>query len=502
MPAFLIPRRLQNLGAAPRAIVLACTAAVVGLACGRVAISHYGTPAVELMIGVPILIAVTARPLVTTVALAALLGSIFAYDYLPRVNVPGHPPINVADVLLAIVVGATIWRRPWNKWPPAVRRYSWILIALLVLTGISSVGLALQGHAQARTAILGYRNLLYLALPLTIALELSSDRLWRPLLDGAIALAAIVSILSVAADASGSVASFVTHFSASSVTSISSPDSFTSTSRIRLPGLFFAYAMCIPTVVMVLTVRDRWRALRLGALVLMVGAIGVSLNRNMYFGVVIGLLVAIMVGGPQLRHRALLSIAIVVAVTALVVESVKPAATAEIAQRAGSALSSQVLTSGSAQARAIEFRFALRSIAKHPLGGVGWLEPYGLDVSDLGVGTGPRVYVEDIYLHLATDYGIPAALAFLLLPCFLLLYGVKRAGAAADPFDRAILGGAIGAVVALLLSCLVGTYLQAPDSTASFAIALGLLLAAALRATPRTSTSPAPGSTAALPAAP
>jgi hypothetical protein len=240
--------------------------------------------------------------------------------------------------------------------------------------------------------------------------------------------------------------------------------------------------MCIPTLVMILTVKDRWRPLRIGALLLMIVAIAVSLNRNMYFGGAVGLLVAVLIGGSQLRYRVILTAAVAVACTVLVVESVKPAATTEIAQRAGSALSSQVLSSGSAQARALEFHFAFLSISRHPLDGVGWLQDYGLDS---GTGSGPRVFVEDLYIHMATDYGVPAAIAFLLVPGFLLLYGIRRASSAANPIDRAVLAGAVGALVALLLSCLVGTYLQSPDSTASFAAVCGLVLGAGLRATPR-----------------
>jgi hypothetical protein len=478
MPAFFFPRRLLSIGGTTRTLLLACVAAVLGIVGGRVAISHYGMPAIELLIAVPFLIAITPRPLVAFILLAGLLGSAFAYGDLPRVNVPGHPPINVADVLLAIVVGATIWRRPWRDWPPAVRGYTFALLLLLALASISSVQLALLGHAAARSSILGYRNLLYLGLPLTIALEFSG-RLWRPLLNGLVGLGALAAILSIAAAASGGVAHVVSNLSPAAVMEVGG------SSRVRLPGLFLAYAMSIPTLVMVVTLKDRWRGLRIVALALMIAAMAVSLNRNMYFGGVIGLVVAILVGGTQLRQRVLLAVVLAAATTVLVVESVKPGVATEIEQRAGSALTTQVLSTGSAQARAIEFQYAFRSIAKHPWAGVGWLQSYGLDVSDLGAGSGPRVYVEDLYIHLATDYGIPAALAFLLAPGFLLYFGIRRAARAANPFDRAILAGTIGALVALLLSCLVGTYLQAPDSTASFAATCGLVLAAGLRATPR-----------------
>lgn len=479
MSAFSPPRRQLSIGIVPRTVLLSGAAAVLGVASARVAISHYGPTAIELLIAVPVLIFVVPRPFVAAIFLLALLGSIFEYGVLPRANLPGHPPINVADVLLAVVVAGTIWRQPWRTWPPAVRGYTVALVVLVLLASISSVEIALHGADPARAAALGLRNLLYLALALTIALEFSG-RLWRPLLNVAVALAAIVSIISIATAASGGIAQLVSHVNPLAVANFSTDTG--STSRVRLPGLFFAYAMCIPTLVLALTVKDRLRGLRIAALFLIVAAIAISLNRNMYFGAVLGLLVTILVGGPRLRHRVLLTGIIALATLVLVVESVKPGVATEIEQRAGSGLSSQVLSTGSAQARALEFHFAFMSIASHPWDGVGWMQDYGLEA---GTGSGPRVFVEDLYVHLATDYGIPAAIAFLLVPGFLLFYGLRRVRVAVDPVDRAFLAAAIGAVVALLLSCLVGTYLQSPDSTASFAAACGLLLAAGVRASPR-----------------
>jgi O-antigen ligase len=258
------------------------------------------------------------------------------------------------------------------------------------------------------------------------------------------------------------------------------------TSRIRLPGLFLVYAMTIPTLVLVLLVKDRWRSLRIVALALMVGAIAVSLNRNMYFGGVAGLLVTLLAGGGRLRYRFLISAVTIAAIVAVVVQStVAPAVTAEIGTRAKSALSSQVLSTRSAQTRSDEFSNALTSIAHHPWTGVGWFQNYGS--YELGV---PRLGVEDWYLHLATDLGIPVALAFLLIPAVLLSYGLGRARRAAAPLDRALVAAGMGALVALLLSCLVGSYLQDPNSMTAFGFACGFLLSAALRATPKGEPSP------------
>jgi len=76
------------------------------------------------------------------------------------------------------------------------------------------------------------------------------------------------------------------------------------TARVRLDGLYFIYSMLIPTLVMVLLLKDRWRRLRFAALLLIIAAIALSLNRNMYGGALVGLLLAALLGGPRVRHRS------------------------------------------------------------------------------------------------------------------------------------------------------------------------------------------------------
>jgi hypothetical protein len=482
MTTFSHPTRQLNAGRPVRIAALACVAAVVGVAGGRVAISHYGLPAIELLVFLPLLMFVATRPFVGCVLLLLVMASVFSYGALPRATLPGHPPINVADILLIVVVGGTLWRRPWHTWPPAVQRFSWVLALLLLVALLPTIRLSLMGRTDFRFAVLGFKTLLYVSVAVTVALECSQG-LWRPLVGAAIAFAAVLSIMSLLAAASSGFANVLTNLDANAV---QHAGALGATARIRLQGLFFVYAMLLPTLAMVFIARDRWRIWRIAALLLMIAAVGVSLNRNMYFGGAIGLLVAVLIGGPRLRHQVLISVVSVVAILAIVVESaVLPAATAEIAQRAQSALSSQVLATNSAQTRSDEFSHALTAIGQNPWYGVGWQQFYGSYD-----GHTPREGVEDWYLHIATDLGIPVALVWLLLPAVLLVYGVKRARLAAEPSDRALIGAGVGAVVSLLLSCLVGTYLQDPDSTLMFGIACGLLLAASLRARPREAKSP------------
>ncbi len=464
-----------------RFLVLLGGAGVLGLLSGRLAVSHYGTDAIAALIGIPVLIYLWPRPLLATLLAMALMG-IVAYDQIPRVSLPGHPPLNAYDVLVAVIVLGTLWRRPWRTWPVDARRFALALVLVLAVAVIPTLPLLSQGHDAARQAILGYKNVLYLALGLTVAVEFSG-RLWPRLLDGAIALAALLSVLSLAAAASGSVAGALNHFAAGTVLTGSAGG--VGSARVRLSGLFFLYAMTIPTLAMALLVRDRWRWWRALAVVLELGAVGVSFNRNMYFGLIIGLMAAVIIGGPRLRHRLLIALAVLAASATIVLESaVLPAVTSKVETRATSALSSQVLQSSSLQIRGQEFAQALTSIRAHPWVGVGWMQFYG-NYQSTSSGNVQRLYVEDLYLHLATDYGIPFLIAFLGLAATLLWLGVRRARQSRDPLARALIGAGVGALIAMLLSCLVGTYLQDENSTAMFGVVCGLLVAAGLQASPR-----------------
>lgn len=475
----------RNLAAPVRFVALVVGAVAFGLVCGRVAASHYGIDLIAILVGIPLLVVIGRRPFLAVLCVLAVLASVTTYAALPRVPLPGHPPINFGDVAVAAAVGGTLWRRPWQHWPAPARRFALALLAVIALASISSIRIALESAAQAREVMLGYKLLFYLAVALTIGLELSGKQWWS-VLNVMTGFAALISILSIAGFASGAVRHFLLSLNGTSATtasqSLASGGSSTVGAtgfRIRLPGLYFVYAMAIPTLVLALALRDRWRLWRFVAVAFMLAAIGISLNRDMYIGAVVGLLVTGMLGGRLLRHRVVFAVsATVLTVLVFVLSSVVPAVSRQVATRAGSVLSpAAVSSSRSVQGRALEFSYGLQSIAAHPLDGIGWFQGYGYYI-----GGQPQIGVENLYLDLALDYGIPAALVWMLIPGGLLVFGVKSAFAARRSVDRALVAGLVGSLVAVLLSLLVGSYLQDQASDVGFAVLCGLLLAAGLRA--------------------
>jgi O-Antigen ligase len=454
---------------------------LVAIICGRLAATHYAPHVIAVIVVVPILVVVVKRPLLNVMLLLAVVASIFSYGSLPRLGLPGNPPINIADVLLLMSVGGAAYRRPWREWPPAVRRYAWVLLLTLLLASVATAKTALLGSTQAREALFAYRNFLYLAIALVVALELSGKQ-WHSLLDAVISYGALISAVSIAATLSPSVAHHVATLSAQSIASSVESFAATGTTRIRLAGLYFVYSTCVLTLVYVLLVQDRWRRLRAVALLLMVGAIGVSLNRDMYAGVLLAVGVTVLLGGARIRYAVGIgTIAVVAATAVFVITSLGSVGGIGVTARASTLLEpSQLVESSSLQDRAYEYSRALPSIAAHPWLGVGPRQFYGAYLGQ-GEERPVRFFVQDLYVDQATDYGIPTALAFLLLPAICLFFGLTRIRFARNSLDRALLAAAIGTLLALLVSCLVGTFVQSPESTVAFGTACGFILAAGSR---------------------
>jgi hypothetical protein len=154
-------------------------ALLAGAACRRLAITHYGIIAIEGLVVVPHLFVIAQRPLVVVVVLLALGSSAFSYAFLSRVSFTGHPPINLGDVCLAAAVGGTLWRRPWQTWPAAIRRYSWALGTFRMISGVATIKTPLLGSVGARGAAYEYRNWLCLAASLRATRETAQARVAR-----------------------------------------------------------------------------------------------------------------------------------------------------------------------------------------------------------------------------------------------------------------------------------------------------------------------------------
>ena len=138
----------------------------------------------------------------------------------------------------------------------------------------------------------------------------------RTLLTAVVVLAALTGIVALAV-ALG--AGFGKSLEEAGSNTVTHQPGFGSLARVRLVGLSAGYALFWFTVVQIAAKRG---LSRLGWSLLLAGIaldIVVSFNRNMWIGIVIGMVLMGILGGPLVRSRIVASVAVVVAAVALFV---------------------------------------------------------------------------------------------------------------------------------------------------------------------------------------
>jgi hypothetical protein len=245
--------------------------------------------------------------------------------------------------------------------------------------------------------------------------------------------------------------------------------------RVRLPGILLAFPLLWYATV-------RWAGAARGervawacAAAAMVAAIGVSLNRNMWVGLAIGLAL-ILAFGSQSRRRRFAGILLATAATAIMLAISPPKVSNEsvlypVAER-GRTLFEPDKTSkeSSLDERRDENRFAIAAIERQPILGVGPGAPFGRrGLEAVAPGMPPRraeqLWVHNQYLHILLMGGVVALLPFVAFLGFLLrdvLRGRK--------WDDQLVALGVG-LTTVMLSAVVMIYVV--NTTA--ALTLGLL---------------------------
>lgn len=253
--------------------------------------------------------------------------------------------------------------------------------------------------------------------------------------------------------------------------------------RVRLPGLSAGYALFWYCAVQIAsrqgTQRLVWGAL-LGGIAL---DILVSLNRNMWVGIVLGLLLMAIIGGSMVRSRISAALAVLAAAAILFVvfggsgssEKVDP-----ILARGATILNPGKTTQeNSLQDRARETEQAWDTAQKHLLVGVGVGASFGVEGTHLltsgsflvGNRTEPQLFLHNQYLYLLLIAGIPGLIAFVLF----LGLSVKAAWTRA-PRDPAIAACGVG-IALIMVSAFVAIYFATDDMTAMLGLLAGTIVA-------------------------
>ena len=364
-------------------------------------------------VGVGALALVFRFPLASTAGLVVLTASVFHEQFFGAGFGPGG--LRPYELLLGALLFVALVRP---------RRQTWGGIAgmgltlFLVLAAVSTVIAVSTGQIDLNKAYQWFRPLFLLAI-FFVVVRLTEDATGaRRLLAaaaGAAALSAVIAVLLAYADTLDDI------FKDPGSQYVSQEEGIKGFDRVRLPAVALAYALFFYAIAALMRARGAARvAWSLTVLALTVH-LGLSLNRNMWVGLVAGTVLLLMLWDPRARARLGVGLA-VTAVAFTTVLSVGPVgglgSVLEPLAKRGLSVVSGLDENGSLRDRQRETRKAWATLGENPLIGIGAGTSYGsftsspaLDGSFVRV---PRRFVHNQYLYLALIAGIPALLGFLL----------------------------------------------------------------------------------------
>jgi hypothetical protein len=337
-----------------------------------------------------------------------------------------------------------------------------------------------SGTTSSGVALGGYRVFIYIGMAVLVALLIVNEGI-VPVLDVALAVAALSSVASLIVELIPSLSHTANHWAGDPEALLRGrrvgPQG--SLARVRLPGLALVYVMFLPGLAVAVAGPQRLRRTRIAALALMLGAILISLNRNMWIGLAVAMLVASLLTRTSYR-RPLFRVALGLLVASAICVTLLATAggVRGIPERAGSLFDpSRVEGSSSIQDRFRESRHAVTSIRRHPLLGIGPAGDYGAKVYNRKTKTyRTRRFVHNQYLGLAVFYGVPALLLFVAMLLAVAAMGFRVVRRTDDQLLQVVLATTLGTVVAVMLTALVSTAFLFTPSTVSLFFLLGLVM--------------------------
>jgi O-antigen ligase len=249
--------------------------------------------------------------------------------------------------------------------------------------------------------------------------------------------------------------------------------------RVRLAGLSMAYALFWYVTVRIATAKVGRKAAWSAILAAMALAIAISFNRNMWLGLIAGLGLMMVVGGPLVRSRLLAAVAVSVAGIALLasVGSATDSRVLEPVVQRGSTLFNpgRVEASRSLTDREKETRVAWPAAQRHLLLGIGPGVEFGVFnfefVGPHSIKVEPQLFLHNQYLYLLLICGIPGLIAFLLFLAIPVVRAFRR-----SPVDPAITACGVG-IAMIMISSIVAIYFSVEDMTAVLGLLTGVIIA-------------------------
>jgi O-antigen ligase len=348
-------------------------------------------------------------------------------------------------ILGALLVVAVV--RPRRAWWGGVAGGA---LAMFFVVLVLSAALALESGRAEFADVIGYSRFFVPLLLFYVIVRLfpEPDQVRRLLLV-AVVLAAITGVVSLAAAAPGSQLLEILNPSESLI--IRENEGLGIVNRVRLAGVSLAYVLFWYVAAQAIAARRGGPLLAwLAALTGMVLSLALSFNRNMWIGVVIGLLLMLVLGRAASRRRLTAAIAVLVA-GAVVTALAGPKLSSDsplypLVQRGTTLLQpAQEAHDPSIENRRMENRFAVETIKREPITGVGPGAPYGAD----------WLWVHNQYLHLLLIGGPAALLSLLIFLGFPQLSVVRRLSR-----DDTLLALAVGLAITMVSAIVMMSFVN------------------------------------------
>lgn len=383
-------------------------------------------------------------------------------------------PHEVILTLLLILAIAKPKRRTWGG------RIGGCLLVFLLLVLASDV-LAYLGHNVSLTEAFNWARPLYLLALFWVVVRLfptADDR--RMLLTGGAVIAAATGVAALLV----AVGVGILHGLETGEQAILTEGGFGSLARVRLPGLSMGYVLFWYAAVQVGGRRGWSRAFWLTLLAGILLDIVVSYNRNMWVGLILGLILMGIVAGSVVRGRLVGSVAVIVAALVIFIVFGAAAGSDHVVQpilTRGSTLLNPGKTTkeSSLEDRARETSIAWKTAEHHLLLGVGAGTEFGVTqqhavVSGLfivGIQTEPQLFLHNQYLYLILIAGVPGLIAFVLFLGSAVSVAWHR-----RPRDPSIAALGVGLVL-IMVSSVVAIYFTVIDMTAVLGLITGVIVA-------------------------
>jgi O-antigen ligase len=466
-------RRPRSPGKAPLLFVGAAILAELLLAASVV--SERLHPLMFLLVGVIGFVAIVRYPLFGMGLVIGLTATFLPSDYL-QIQV-GSLALGYHEVALFGVLGAAVAFPRAKTWGGVAGGCLAVFFAVLGLATILAIS---SGHLRFADAV-AWGRMFALLLVFYAVVRLFPDRAsLARLMQVAVAAAAlsgfVALIIAFGVDLSPVLGEAATYY-------VNTDLGLGGIPRIRLPGIALAYPLFWYAALHIPRSRGTGRLGWTLAVLGMTANLALSLNRNMWAGLLLGLAVLMFIGGVRVRRPVGVGVLALVGAVALIAIAgiqVDRGPLAGFAERGQTLFSPEKTTQeNSLQDRGKETEQAWRTIREHPVIGIGPGAEFGVYFDELQPGgtykRGHQLFLHNQYLYLLLICGIPGLLAFLGF----LTAAVGRARWHLSDTDIATWAVGVGMIA-------VSAFVMISFADASSALGIGLLCGAIVAATSRT----------------